>query len=67
MSKEVLVFPDREALSRAAAERLVEVVEGVLYGSLLEQEHALYPYPAGSWGPEEARRLLDGGSVGGKG
>ena len=38
-----------------------------LYGSLLEQEHALYPYPAGSWGPEEARRLLDGGSVGGKG
>ena len=30
MSNEVLVFPDREALSRAAAERLVEVVEAVL-------------------------------------
>ena len=30
MSKEVLVFPDREALSRAAAERLVEVVEATL-------------------------------------
>ncbi len=30
MSKEVLVFPDKEALSRAAAERLAEVVEATL-------------------------------------
>lgn len=30
MSNEALIFPDREALSRAAAERLAEVVEAVL-------------------------------------
>ena len=30
MSKKVLVFPDREALSRAAAEQLAEVVEATL-------------------------------------
>ena len=29
-----------------------------LYAPLLDATHDVYPYPAGSWGPEEARRLL---------
>ena len=34
-----------------------------LYGPLLAHPHTVYPYPAGSWGPEEARRLLEGSAV----
>ena len=34
-----------------------------LYGPLLEHDHAVYPYPAGSWGPAEAARLLKGKAV----
>jgi glucose-6-phosphate 1-dehydrogenase len=28
-----------------------------LYTPLLEQAHAVFPYPAGTWGPIEADRL----------
>ncbi len=34
-----------------------------LYGPLIEHAHTVYPYPAGSWGPEEAHRLLEGWAV----
>jgi glucose-6-phosphate 1-dehydrogenase len=30
-----------------------------LYTPLLHQDLPLHPYPAGSWGPDEARALLD--------
>lgn len=35
-----------------------------LYAPLLERDLPLHPYPAGSWGPQEALRLLDGWTVG---
>ena len=35
-----------------------------LYAPLLESTLDLHPYPAGSWGPQEARRLLDGWTFG---
>ena len=31
-----------------------------LYGPMLDADLPLHPYPAGSWGPAEARRLIDG-------
>ena len=44
MSNEVRVFPDREALSQAAAERLVEVVEA----ALVEKDRAALALAGGS-------------------
>ena len=31
-----------------------------IYTPLLERKHEVFPYPAGSWGPEQADRLLHG-------
>ena len=67
------------ALPEAYETLLLDVIEGdqtlfvhadeaeaswALYEPLLEQEHRVYPYPAGSWGPAEARRLLDSWTTG---
>ena len=35
-----------------------------LYAPLLEHDHTIYPYPAGSWGPQEALSLVGGWTIG---